>query len=100
MFVLPSYAENFGIAVVEALACGVPAIVSRHVAVAREISGYEAGIVTDQKVISIKSALVEMLRDSAARTRMAGSARALAVEEFSLSTMAGRLVALYQSLRA
>jgi len=100
VFVLPSYAENFAIAVVEALACGVPAIVSKHVAVAREVAAYEAGIVTNQAVPAIKAALVEVLLDSAAHTRMAGAARALAVKEFSLGSMGSRLVALYEGLRA
>jgi glycosyltransferase involved in cell wall biosynthesis len=99
VFVLPSYAENFGLAVVEALACGVPAVVSEHVAVARDIAAGEAGLVIKQTVPAIKDALVEVLRDSANRTRMAGAARALAVQEFSLASMSDRLIALYRSAR-
>ena len=99
VFVLPSYAENFGLAVVEALACGVPAIVSEHVAVAREISAGDAGLVVRQTVPAIKAALVEVLRDSANRTRMAAAARAVAVHEFSLASMSERLIALYQNVR-
>ena len=44
-FVLPSHQENFGIAVVEALACGVPVIISDKVNIWPEIAQDQAGIV-------------------------------------------------------
>ncbi|MCS7465775.1 glycosyltransferase [Stieleria sp. ICT_E10.1] len=43
-FVLPSHQENFGIAVVEALACGKPVLVSDQVNIWKEISDSNAGI--------------------------------------------------------
>jgi glycosyltransferase involved in cell wall biosynthesis len=45
-FVLPSHQENFGIAVVEAMACGVPVIISDKVNIWPEIAQDKAGIVT------------------------------------------------------
>jgi glycosyltransferase involved in cell wall biosynthesis len=44
-FVLPSHQENFGIAVVEALACGVPVLISDKVNIWPEIAHDKAGIV-------------------------------------------------------
>jgi glycosyltransferase involved in cell wall biosynthesis len=44
-FVLPSHQENFGMAVVEALACGVPVIISDKVNIWPDIAHDEAGIV-------------------------------------------------------
>lgn len=45
VFVLPSHQENFGIAVVEALACGTPVLISRPVNIWREIESSGAGLV-------------------------------------------------------
>ncbi len=44
-FVLPSHQENFGIAVAEALACGLPVLISDKVNIWREIENDKAGLV-------------------------------------------------------
>jgi len=45
VFILPSHQENFGIAVVEALACGLPVLISNQVNIWREIEADGAGLV-------------------------------------------------------
>lgn len=46
-FVLPSHQENFGIAVVEALACGKPVLISNQVNIWREIEIEGAGLISN-----------------------------------------------------
>jgi glycosyltransferase involved in cell wall biosynthesis len=46
-FILPSHQENFGIAVVEALACGTPVLISRPVNIWREIEAAGVGLVDE-----------------------------------------------------
>lgn len=46
-FILPSHQENFGIAVVEAMACSKPVIISRQVNIWREISDGQGGVIID-----------------------------------------------------
>jgi len=49
-FVLPSHQENFGIAVAEALACGIPVLISNKVNIWREIVADEAGMVENDNL--------------------------------------------------
>jgi len=44
-FILPSHQENFGIAVAEAMACGLPVLISNQVNIWREIQQAEGGII-------------------------------------------------------
>jgi len=58
IFALPSHQENFGIAVAEALACGVPVLISDKVNIWREIKqdgvGFVGGDNVDDTVSSLK----------------------------------------------
>jgi glycosyltransferase involved in cell wall biosynthesis len=45
MYILPSHQENFGISVVEALACHTPALISNKVNIWREVERESAGLV-------------------------------------------------------
>jgi glycosyltransferase involved in cell wall biosynthesis len=44
-FFLPSHQENFGVVVAEALACGVPALISNRINIWREVQEANAGLV-------------------------------------------------------
>ncbi len=58
-FVLPSHQENFGLSVVEALACGVPVLISNQVNIWREIKAEGAGLVAQDDL----AGTIQLLRD-------------------------------------
>jgi glycosyltransferase involved in cell wall biosynthesis len=96
--VLPSQAENFGMAVVEALACGLPVIISDQVGIHHEIQEAGAGVVVPLDRGHWSAAMVSLLQDNDARERMRTRARELAVREYSADNMTARLIYLYRSL--
>ena len=100
MFVLPSFSENFGIAVAEALAAGLPCVVGRGVAISTAVAAAGAGLAVEPDAESIAAGLRTYL-DSAEARRTAGvAAVALAQREFSVERMGQRLAALYESILA
>jgi len=99
-FVLPSHSENFGVAVAEALADGLPCIVSRAVAISRDIAAARAGFVVGTDAASIAEGIERMLDNAAGYPVMSAAARTLALNSFSVATMGERLAALYAAIRA
>jgi glycosyltransferase involved in cell wall biosynthesis len=61
-FVLPSHQENFGIAVVEALACGKPVLISNQVNIWSEISNENAGIIRSDSLAGTYEMLLNYLK--------------------------------------
>lgn len=57
IFALPSHQENFGIVVAEALACGVPVLISNKVNIWREVLADKAGMVADDTLNGAKQLL-------------------------------------------
>jgi len=94
-FVLPSHQENFGIVVAEALACGVPVLISDKVNIWREIRSTGAGLVADDSIEGTLSLLQTWLDTSdQERQQMRRDAQACFESNFEINTAAGRLHAL------
>lgn len=72
-FVLPSHQENFGIAVVEALGCGTPVLLSDKVNIWREIAEDGVGIVAPDTVQGTLDNLTEWLSLSKQRQQHMGA---------------------------
>ena len=97
VFVLPSRAENFGIAVVEALAAGLPVIISDEVGIHPQIRESSAGLVIGPDEDALARAILELM-DEPQRRRMSGAARPLAEQHYSSKVMGSRLADLYREV--
>jgi len=94
-FILPSHQENFGIAVAEALGCGLPVLISNKVNIWREVQSHHAGIVAPDTEEGTRTLLREWLSLTAEeRSRMGGNARALFKQRFTVDAMAAGLLEL------
>jgi len=98
LFVLPSYGENFGLAVVEAMACGVPVLISDKVGIWREIAEAEAGMVVPCDPDRIAEAIEKLVNYPELRATLGERGRKLVHARFSMDRMAERMELAYQSL--
>ena len=100
-FVLPSHQENFGVAVAEALACGVPVLISNKVNIWREIEADRAGLVENDDLQGTGRLLERWLAlDSGSRTEMRRAARGCFERRFEINRAAQALIQALQTAGA
>ena len=99
IFILPSFSENFCLAAVEAMAAGIPVIVSNQVGIHREIAMARAGLVVECTVKQIESALGKLLSSAQLRVSMGVNGVALA-KQFSARISTTTLVDEYTRIAA
>lgn len=98
LFVLPTHSENFGIAVAEALANGVPAVVTRG-APWKALVEQDAGWWPEANVSELASALGVAMSSSDDRLqRMGANARAWVAQSLSWSAIARKMRETYEWL--
>ena len=98
LFVLPSYYENFGIAVAEAMAVSVPVVISDQVHIHLDITNSNSGWVCQCQVESIEAALREALSRPDDRILRGHNAAIYANTYYSWQAIAPQVIAKYQSV--
>jgi glycosyltransferase involved in cell wall biosynthesis len=97
--IAPTYYEDFPIRILECLASGVPVVASDvggiHEAV---VPGETGALVPPGDPGSLSEAIVGLLRDDAARTRLGENGRKKVVDEFSWDRAAALTLALYRDV--
>src|SRR5262249_49237021 len=92
-FVLPSHQENFGIAVVEALAAGLPVLISNRVNIWREIDADRAGYIESDDLEGATRLLQRWIDTSPAeRDAMRQNARKCFEQRFEINRAVDSLV--------
>ncbi|WP_090381307.1 glycosyltransferase [Dyadobacter sp. SG02] len=91
-FVLPSHQENFGIAVVEALACGKPVLISDQVNIWQQIEDHGGGLIAKDTAEGIREMLLEWLSLAGAnKALLSFQARTIYREHYAVPQAAEKL---------
>ena len=93
IFVLPSLADGFGMVVPQAMACGLPVIVTENVGAADIVAdGVDGYVVPIRDVAALKDKIRYLYEDPAARQRMSAAAVTKAGRHLSWDAYGDRLV--------
>ena len=98
LFVLPSYYENFGIAVAEAMTAAIPVIVSDRVALSAAVESAEAGWVIPCDRDLLTATLRSALSNGAEQVRRGKNGQEYARTQFGWEAIARQTVEVYQEI--
>jgi len=98
LFALPSYQENFGLAVLEAMGMGLPVIISENVNLAYEVRKAFAGVVIDLSADKLARSIRFLLDNPAERRRLGENGRRLVLGQFTWTKVASTMSKVYSSL--
>jgi glycosyltransferase involved in cell wall biosynthesis len=98
LFVLPSYTENFGIVVVEAMGAGLPVVISNKVNIWREVNDAGAGVVVNTDPAQVAEVILKLLADPTHGRELGERGYRLAHEHFSWESAGRQLMELYQQV--
>ncbi len=97
-YVLPSFSENFGIAVAEAMAAGLPVVVSDQVGIHEEVAAARAGLVVRCDAGELAHAMRRLTHDADLRRTLGRNARRLAVTRYSQEAITRQVLDVYNTI--
>ncbi len=98
VFVLPSRKEGFPSVIIEAMACGLPAVVTpMHGASLDSVTPGKTGIVVNS-CAELSSGLIDLLVNDERRRELGANARTDVLERFALVQIADKYTAVYDEL--
>ena len=99
VFILPSYSDVLGIAVLEAMAARLPVVITDRCEFP-EVAEYNAGLVVRPIQSEVADSLTLMLADPILRARMGRCGRKLVADSYTWPSAASSLSTLYRSSTA
>ncbi|BAU63910.1 hypothetical protein STA3757_12790 [Stanieria sp. NIES-3757] len=98
LFALTSYSENFGIAVLEALAAGIPALITPGVALSPVLKQERIGYVTDLNIDAITSSIEYCMNNLPELKQKGDRARQVILKQYTWDSIAAKLIDIYSAV--
>jgi glycosyltransferase involved in cell wall biosynthesis len=96
-FCLPSHQEGFSVAIIEAMACEAPVVITPGCHFP-DVSSSRAGIIAELDAPAIAAAIGTILRNAQAAAKMGKNGRELVVERFTWPKIARQMVDDYRQI--
>lgn len=98
VYVLPSIDETYPMSVLEAMSVSRPVIVTNTCGLASAINSHRCGILVDESVDQLSSAITDMLADRVHAREMGERGRHAAENEFGMGSVVDQLESVYRGL--
>ena len=98
LFILPSHHENFSMVVVEAMACGLPVLISKNVGIWREVIADNAGISINLDKNGIAGELKKLLANPSLLKEISENARKSALKRYDTDKVASLMIRAYEDI--
>ena len=100
IFTLPSFGENFCLVLLEAMASGLPAIITPEIQISSDILAENAGLIVPRKLENWVQTINYLLDSPEIRYQLGRKAKSLVTKKYNWSVTAEALITLYnQDLR-
>lgn len=97
IFILPSYSEGFSASTLEAMACGLPVIISEHCKFL-DLEKLGAGKIIKADAGHLIKALRKLLNNPSMRLALGSKARQLFLEGYTMDKIADKIIAVYREI--
>lgn len=97
IFVLPSYSEGFSMAILEAMACRLPVVISKQCHFP-EVAKSNAGIIVDSTQEELALALRKLLDFPELRKQMGENGRRIVEKKYTWDKVAEQMIEVYQDI--
>lgn len=96
IYVLPSVDEPYPMSVLEAMASGLPVVITDTCGLAPTVSRSDCGIVADASQSALDDAVSHLLEDPAERTRLGRNAAGTIATDFGMDAVVAKLLGAYR----
>jgi len=96
VFVLPSYSEGLPTAVIEAMVCGIPIVVSDKVGISREIMQYNAGTIVKTDLDDVYNGIKNVFSNLDKAKEMALNGKKMVHNLYDINKVADEMIKMYE----
>jgi glycosyltransferase involved in cell wall biosynthesis len=99
-FVLPTSQENFGLVLVEAMACGTPVVTTKGTDIWQDVEGSGGAVIVGQSAAQIADAVQGIITNPEKQRAMGTAARPWVFKTYDEGVVAPRFARLYSQVAA